>query len=267
MKTFLSDVLKPYLDSEDLFSQIDALQGEVYRKIERRRTIKTTIGGQNYFAKIHFGVGWQEIIKNLLQARLPVLGARNEWLAIKKLEAAGVPTMKAAAFVEYGWNPAAQYSAIVTHALENTISLEDYVVESPQVKRRLIEELATMSRRMHLAGLNHRDFYLCHFLMDLGTESEPVLRLIDLHRAQIREVVPDRWQVKDLGGLLFSAFDKTLTRRDLFRFMRAYRGQSLRETLANDEALWRRVTVRAKRLYLQDHESMPVHISALLNES
>lgn len=267
MKTFISDALKPYLDGENLFSQIDALQGEVYREVERRRTIKTSIGGQNYFAKIHFGVGWREIIKNLLQARLPVLGARNEWLAIKKLEAADVPTLKAAAFVEFGWNPAAQYSAIVTHALENTISLEDYVAESPQVKRRLIEELAVMSRRMHLAGLNHRDFYLCHFLMDIGTESEPVLRLIDLHRAQIRETVPDRWQVKDLGGLLFSALDKPLTRRDLFRFMRTYRGQSLRETLANDMALWFRVTDRAKRLYLQDHECMPARISALLNES
>ncbi|MST95429.1 MAG: hypothetical protein EXS33_09230 [Pedosphaera sp.] len=40
------------------------------------------------------------------------------------------------------------------------------------------------------------------------------LFVIDLHRAQLRDRVPARWLVKDLGGLLFSALDCGLTRRD-----------------------------------------------------
>ena len=93
-----------------------------------------------------------------------------------------------------------------------------------------------MARKMHRAGINHRDFYLCHFLMDepLALDQAPVLHLIDLHRAQIRQNVPRRWLVKDLGGLLFSAFEKGLTSRDLLRFMRLYSDRPLREVLAKD---------------------------------
>ena len=40
-----------------------------------------------------------------------------------------------------------------------------------------------------------------------------------------------------------------LTRRDLFRFMRLYRGCSLRETLKKDRTFWLAVEERALRLY------------------
>ena len=118
---------------------------------------------------------------------------------------------------------------------------------------------------MHEAGVNHRDFYLCHFLMDIGSESAPQLHVIDLHRAQIRARVPVRWQVKNLGGLLFSAFDKDLTRRDMLRFIRLYTGESLRVALTRHESLWRAAVRRAKQLYLQDHASLPTSIAKLLD--
>ena len=41
--------------------------------------------GSHYFAKIHHGVGWREILKNLLHLKLPVLGAENEWRALNLL--------------------------------------------------------------------------------------------------------------------------------------------------------------------------------------
>ena len=34
------------------------------------------------FIKLHYGVGWREIFKNLLLGRWPVLGAKNEWRAL-----------------------------------------------------------------------------------------------------------------------------------------------------------------------------------------
>ena len=123
-----------------------------------------------------------------------------------------------------------------------------------------------MSRSMHEAGLNHRDFYLCHFLMDKEVKSQPVLHLIDLHRAQIRNTVPSRWLEKDLGGLLFSAFEKNLTRRDLLRFIKVYRKGRLRESLKAEAAFWQRVVARAKKLYLQDHDELPDEVVVLLGE-
>ena len=263
-KSFVASEVASYFDSADLFAAVDRLDGEVYRQVENRRTIRVTLGERDYFAKIHQGVGWGEIFKNLFQFRLPVLGARNEWQAIQCLTAADVRTMTAVLFCERGLNPAAQRSAILTQSLGNRVSLEDYVPESVPMKRRLIHEVADMSRKMHAAGVNHRDFYLCHFLMGQTDRDQPELYLIDLHRAQIRSRVPERWLVKDLGGLLFSAFDKSLTRRDLLRFIRVYRPGGLREALTTDRKFWLKVIARARRLYLQDHETVPVQIDRLL---
>ena len=265
MTVFIASELQGVLSPESLFQQIASFQGEVFREVEQRRTLKTKIGDKYYFAKIHYGVGWAEIFKNLLQGRMPVLSARNEFDAIAALAQAHVPTMTAAAFVEDGWNPAMLHSAIVTEALEDKISLEDYEPETPLIKRRLLHEIALISQKMHQAGINHRDFYLCHFLMDIGSQHAPKLHLIDLHRAQLRAAVPQRWQVKDLGGLLFSAFDKFLTRRDLLRFVQIYSGKPLRRALSEDGALWAQVIQRACRLYLQDHAELPVSIKQLLD--
>lgn len=260
---YIADSMKGSFSAADLFGQVDALEGDVFRQVASRRTLRTRIGDTYYFAKIHFGVGWGEIVKNLLQARLPVVGARNEFEAINRLTAAGVPTMEVALYCEDGANPATRRSAIVTVSMEGTESLEHFQPESIQFKRRLIAEIATIARGMHEAGVNHRDFYLCHFLMKRD-RSEPLLRIIDLHRAQLRAQVPERWRAKDLGGLLFSAFDKPLTRRDLYRFIRLYTGRPLRDAFRRDRRFWKKVARRAEKLYLQDHKTLPASIRALL---
>ena len=276
LNNFLSDHLKDYFegdtDDEDLFTLVDQLRGEVFRKIDDRRTIKVRIGTAAYFAKIHQGVGWVEILKNLMQGRLPVLGARNEWLALCALRNAGVRSMTPVLFCERGLNPATRQSAILTESLESKITLEDFETTESDLKRNLIAEVATMARKMHQAGINHRDFYLCHFLLDLPLVEDrddapgapPVLHLIDLHRAQIRQNVPRRWIVKDLGSLLFSAFEKNLTKRDLLRFVRVYSGSPLREVLVTDPEFWDDVIARAIKLWRQDHDSLPNNVTRLL---
>ena len=265
IRDFVAPELRAYFSGGDLFEQLDRMQGEVFREVAARRTFKLDIGGKPYFVKLHHGVGWGEIFKNLFQGRPPVLGARDEWLAIERLTARGVPTMTASLYCERGQNPAALRSAIVTESLEPSTSLEDYETPDPLVKRRILQEVACLSRQMHLAGVNHRDFYLCHFLMRRReSEDAPVeLHLIDLHRAQVRDRVPRRWLVKDLGGLLFSALGKGLTRRDLLRFIRIYSDRPLREAL-RDRALWQCVVARARNLHLQDHESIPADVAQLL---
>ncbi len=262
---FVAEELADRFDDNDLFGQVSHIEGEDYRKIARRRTVKFTHNGNNYFAKIHFGVGWIEILKNLFQGRLPVLGARNEWEALHLLDSISVHSMEPVLFCETGFNPASRRSCVITKSLENTISLEDLIKASkpePVMKRYLINELAQIARRMHSNGINHRDFYLCHFLMDQETHT---LFLIDLHRAQIRKKTPDRWQTKDLGGLLFSSFDAGLTRRDLIRFVKAYIGDDTwRDSLRSDVGFWNKVKARAIKLYLQDFDTLRPDIAALL---
>ncbi len=241
----------------DAFEAVDALHGEVFRELEGRRTLRTVVEGRAYFVKIHHGIGWREILKNLLSGRLPVLGAANEWKAIARLEQLGVATLSVAAYGERGCNPARRHSFIVTNELAPAISLEDYCRDwvqrppQPALKRALIRQVARIARRMHEGGMNHRDFYLCHFLLHLDPVPSPTalrVSLIDLHRSQVRARTPRRWRDKDLAALYFSALDIGLTRRDLLRFVRQYFPGSLRLTLKTEAALLHRLRVEAERL-------------------
>ena len=268
MKNFLAKDLENHFDGEDLFSFVDKMEGQLYRKIDDRRTIKVRINGAFYFAKIHQGVGWFEIVKNLAQGRLPVLGARNEWLALRVLKTADVPSMTPVLFCERGLNPATRKSVILTESLDFKIALEDFETRDPVLKKALITEVARISKKMHEAGVNHRDYYLCHFLLNApGSKSlkfKPILHLIDLHRAQVRKSVPRRWLVKDLGGLLFSAIEKNLTTRDLLRFIREYDSRPLRKSLSEDAVFWREVVDRAIKLWMRSHDTAPEHLKKML---
>jgi heptose I phosphotransferase len=263
--------LPPGIDAFDYIMQLD---GEHFRELENRHTLRFSLADKRYFLKAHYGVGWQEILKNLLQLRQPVLGARNEWRAIQRLQALGVDTMTLAGYGERGRSPATRQSFVITEALENTVSLEDYCapweakVLTPaeiRLKRALIRRVAGIARTLHANGINHRDFYICHFLLDCSADvlnqSPESLRLslIDLHRVQLRRRTPGRWVVKDIGGLYFSAMRIGLTRRDLYRFMTEYRRKTLRATLEEDGRFWNRCRQRAFALYRSYYSERPGH--------
>jgi len=258
MKLFLAEPFKTLWANQDPFVAVEALQGEVYRELEGRRTLRTEVAGRGYFVKIHRGIGWGEIVKNLLTAKLPVLGAWQEWQAVARLTEAGVPTMTAVAYGVRGANPACQHSFIVTEELAPTTDLEQLSLNwaqqppEPALKRALIAEVARMTGTMHRAGVNHRDCYICHFLLHTDrpvTVDDLRLSLIDLHRAQTRAHTPRRWRDKDLAALYFSVLDIGLTRRDKLRFLREYFQQPLRQVLREEAQLLAWLQGKADKLY------------------
>jgi heptose I phosphotransferase len=260
---------KELFPADEAFDRILNLEGEVFRELAGRRTLRFTAGGNSYFAKLHFGVGWKEIFKNLLRLRLPVLGAGQEWRAIRRFEQLGVDTMTLVAYGQRGWNPARQESFVVTEDLRQTISLEDLCRDwpmsppPPAFKRALIARVAEIARTLHHNGVNHRDFYICHFLLDRTNADkvigggEPRLHVIDLHRVQIRRHTPRRWVIKDLAALFFSSIDIGLTSRDFYRFLRSYRKDSLRRILSREATFWQRVLRRAVKLYRREFKRDP----------
>ncbi|WP_339523288.1 lipopolysaccharide core heptose(I) kinase RfaP [Pseudomonas sp. EA_35y_Pfl2_R111] len=262
MKLVLAEPFKSLWAGRDAFAAVEALQGQVYRELEGRRTLRTEVDGRGYFVKIHRGIGWGEIAKNLLTAKLPVLGARQEWQAIQRLKEVGVATMTAVAYGERGSNPAAQHSFIVTEELAPTTDLEQLSLSwaqqppEPRLKWALIEGVANMVGAMHRAGVNHRDCYICHFLLHTDrpvTAEDFRLSVIDLHRAQVRSAVPLRWRNKDLAGLYFSALGIGMTRLDKLRFLRGYfaalKGdQPLRQILREEARLLAWLERKAERL-------------------
>ncbi len=257
MRLILSEPFKTLWQGKDPFVEVERLQGQVYRELEGRRTLRTEVDGRGYFVKIHRGIGWGEIVKNLSTAKLPVLGAGQEWRAIQRLHEAGVPTMTAVAYGERGNNPATQHSFIITEELAPTVSLEDFSADwsqnppEPRLKWALIDEVARMTGDMHRAGVNHRDCYICHFLLHTDkqvTADHFRLSLIDLHRAQARSTTPPRWRDKDLAGLYFSALNIGLTHRDKLRFLKRYFRKPLRDVLCDEAALLASLAAKAAKL-------------------
>ena len=237
------------------------LQGECFREQKGRRTQRILIDEQSYFIKQHFGVGWKEIFKNLIQFKLPILSAKNEWQAIQRLQSLSVLTPTIKAYGRRGLNPARLQSFLLMEELKPTVSLEDFCRDwknqppSFSLKQALIRRVAHIAKIMHENGINHRDFYICHFLLDprsLENEkwSETLkLYLIDLHRAGLHKSLRKRWVIKDLAGLYFSSKDLGLTSRDLWRFIKFYRQQPLRDIILQEDGFWRKVTIRGEKLY------------------
>ena len=250
------------------------LEGETFRKAPGRKTVRFSRQDQRYFLKTHTGVGWQEIIKNLVYFRLPVIGAMNEWHGAHHLQRLGIDTLSIAGYGNESGNPARRQSFIITDEISHAQSLEEFCstwkhhpprrAADVRFKRWLIQRLAQTARQLHKSGANHRDFYLCHFLLQPGYERNQLsdrasrLFVIDLHRMQLRRRTPPRWKIKDVAGLHYSSMDLGLTRRDKLRFIKLYRPeQSLRETLASDARFWHRVDRRAQRLYQAERRRAP----------
>lgn len=257
---YLNPDFKAAWSGKDPFEEAFGLEGEVFRSVKGRRTVRFSLNNKHYFAKLHHGVGWREIFKNLLQFKKPILSARNEYDAICRLKELDLATMQIAAFGERGLNPARRESFIITEELSNTISLEDFCRDwgtSPPpfaLKRKLIEYLARVSRCLHRNGINHRDYYICHFLLfDPENWMNGIkVPLIDLHRAQLRRKTPSRWIIKDLSGLHFSSMDIGLTQRDRLRFLKIYSAKPLRKILREDSSFWKAVERKAQRLYAKE---------------
>lgn len=237
----------------DPFAEIMRLQGRVYRDVVGRRTMQVLLGGDSYFVKQHFGVGWAEIFKNVLSFKKPILGAMTEVAAIKKLVEIGIATTPLVAYGVKGHNPARQQSFIITEDLGDITSLEDVCADweshppHAEFKRKVVIAMAQLAARMHAAGLCHRDFYLCHLAIKKENLAlgKTELILVDLHRMLTGQANGGKAMMKDIAGLYFSAMDCGFTAEDWALFKQHYLPQSA--------DFWAKVEARANKLYAKFH--------------
>lgn len=260
LETVLREPFSRLWTAESAFERARTQQGDIVRALEGRRTLRFEVNGKGYYLKAQNGIGWKRILEDCLHLRKPVLGARNEWQAIEACQAIGVPTMRALAYGERGESWAHRESFLVTEAIEPAVDLDiftrDWAAQPPNplLKHALIGAVAELAGRFHRGGLNHRDFYLCHFLLRTDPPPQPdavQLSLIDLHRVQIRTATPTRWRNKDLAALYFSALKIGLTKHDKLRFLRAYFGRPLRRILDDEGATLNFLEREAARLELR----------------
>lgn len=198
---------------------------------------------QVFFLKRHTRPPFKEYVKPLLRLTWPILGARNEWNAILKFHEAGIPTMTPAALGESGGR-----SLLLTAAIEGCRKLSqmtlDRRIDAPHSAstRPVIHAVARAARTMHAHGLHHQDFYLGHLMVPEAGEPDP-LYVIDLGRVRHAARLSQRWVVKDLAQLNYSA--KDATRSERLRFVREYLGRPLTEA---DRPLLRRIARKSERI-------------------
>ena len=254
---FLTNELKNLFSSGDFFSIAENIEGKIFRETANRITKEFTFDGNRHFIKLHYGVGWKEIFKNIFKFRAPTVGAFPEWKALKKLRSLGIECPEPVGFYSTGINPANLKSFLITRSLINTISLETALKKgkfqklSFSDKREFIEKIALISRNLHNSGINHRDYYLCHFHVDKDMDVKKSIYLIDLHRAQLRSFVPKRWASKDIGGLIHSAMGFDLSEKDFYRFMRTYLKCSTKEFFQAHSRFLKNTRNRAFRMFMK----------------
>lgn len=245
---FVPEEIRQHLAGDDAFSALMKLSGKAFRDVRGRKTMQISLGGKSYFIKQHFGVGWGEIFKNLFTLKKPILGAMTEVAAIQKLDEIGIPNTPLVAYGQRGCNPATMRSFVLTEDLGEILTLEDickaWLDAAPDKACRadVLKALAQLAAKLHRAGLCHRDFYLCHFVVKKSEfeQGKLNLHLIDLHRMLQGQNPNGNAVMKDIAGLFFSAMQVGWSAEDLALFKQHYLTQS--------DAFWGQVETRAEVL-------------------
>jgi tRNA A-37 threonylcarbamoyl transferase component Bud32 len=153
---------------------------------------------------------------------------------IRAVRAAGVATMDAVAWGQQDRPLAAGRSYVVVTAVPGD-ALErrgrEFLDRCRERDRfDLVEELtcrlAKIIRRLHAAGLVHRDLYASHVFLD-EPNGRPELYLIDLARVFAPRWRYFRWRVKDLAQLRYS-MPPAWAESHWAQFLREYLGGSVR---------------------------------------
>ncbi|MDP8246593.1 MAG: lipopolysaccharide kinase InaA family protein [Candidatus Tritonobacter lacicola] len=193
-----------------------------YKGKRDRSVVKLALAdGRAVFLKRYYTVPVKR--KMIARASRPQASAEasREREAIGLFRKNGLPTVRIVATGE---------SFNMTEEIEGSISLEEYVAKrfSPPLdreaideKRRIIRELALLTRKMHKASLSHKDYYLGHIFVRPDDLSFFVL---DLQRVDSRLRWGDRWAVKDIAALDFSALPEFVSPADRMRFFKVYWG-------------------------------------------
>jgi heptose I phosphotransferase len=234
------------------FDDFMRLKGMVAKSAVRERlTQRLDLDGVTVYLKKHFFPGIREILKNLVRFRFP-LGALNEWQALLAFHTHNIPTMTpiCAGRKPLFWKIDKE-SFLLTDDLGDTTRLNDFLKEHGSIpcrgkvletKKRILEDLADITRRMHSVGINHRDYYLYHILMDNNQR----LYIIDLHRVTVRDKVGKRWMVKDLAALLFSSLAVPVTSGQRLAFYKRY--MQINRLSAKDKTIIRLIIRKCNKI-------------------
>lgn len=119
-------------------------------------------------------------------------------------------------------------------------------LQDPALRRQFLARLADWIAVFHRNGFCHRDLYLSHLFL---TDDDQFV-LIDLHRTFRPRWFKQRWRLKDLTQLYYSAPGQWISRTDRLRFYLRYVGRT--SLTAGDRRLIRTIKRKAWRIADRD---------------
>lgn len=173
----------------------------------------------------------------------------------EEIAANGINTPKVIAYGEQWGKIFEKRSFVITEKIKDAESLErklpDYFYlpltkDNIKLKKNFIKELACVAKRFHETGFRHRDFYFAHIFY--GSKCE--FYLIDLARAFKPIIFKERFRVKDIAQLYYSAPGKYFSKSDRLRFYKEYCGR--KKMTFKDKIFIRRVKNKVRHIARHD---------------
>jgi len=158
------------------------------------------------------------------------------------------------------------FSFFMSHELRDHIPLHEYIplqAESlapgawQEHKRRILARVGETLRTLHAGGLCHRDFYLCHFFLRPEPNQADGFSLAMIDFTRVLSTRLDRWQIKDLAQLQFSAEWPGLTQTDRVFLFRACLG--VERLGPAEKRLWSRVQCKTARYRQHNRKHGLIH--------
>jgi hypothetical protein len=200
---------------------MDVSKGRCIRALKDRENWRLVLhgphtDGQGVYLKKHHVRTWRSLLGACLGIGPGETAGRVEARNVRRLNADGIAVMDLIAYGEKLYATGRIESFVLTEELTGYTEL-DHFLNKRFLRRRkhttprdhdllnLIRNVATVARRFHQAGYNHRDLYCGHFFIKEAPRGQFDIKLIDLQRVQRRRWFRRRWIVKDLAQLAWSA--------------------------------------------------------------
>ncbi|MFA5554508.1 MAG: lipopolysaccharide heptosyltransferase II [Phycisphaerae bacterium] len=274
----ISDIRQKFVQiSESFFADNDYIDGFTELGLNTVEAVFSFRGGKNlvkkdlasYRSRIEFEMGTPA--KTFFLKRYdkpPLLVQLNKWLSryqrvscglfdlepAMRLTACGIATAKIVAYGQQWSGLFEKRSFLITEKIPNALSLEQKLpdcfygaktAKSLALQRNFIKALARFIRLFHKTGLRHRDLYLCHIFYD-GKD----FALIDLARAFEPLFTGERYCIKDIAQLYYSAEGKYFSKTDRLRFYLSY--ANTKKLNKQDKRFIKKVS--SKALQMAEHD-------------
>ncbi len=186
-------------------------------------------------------------LRNWLTRRKRISTMACDLEPAQALQKLGIDTPRTIAFGEDWHGLFEKRSFIITEKIPDAMSLEQKVPDYFYSHRKTFtKNLAAFVRKFHETGYRHRDLYLCHIFCNPQRQ----FTLIDLNRVFRPAFFSQRYRIKDLAQLYYSAPGKIFTKTDRLRFFLAY---MQKDKLSKEDKIFiKKVKSKAQRMAKHD---------------